>query len=107
MRAAKLFGRESCHGDIVWPKRKVVLEYDSNLTHLSPEQHAYDKRRQTAYGLSGYNLISATAEDIRDLNTLDAFFKIVRKALGQRAEFAKYDRYRGQRFNTVKELLRN
>ncbi len=106
LKAANLLACESCRGDMVWQNQKVVLEYDSNLTHLSPEQHAYDKRRQTALSLSGYHLISATAEDIRNLNSLDAFFKIVRKTLGQRAEFAKYDKYRNQRFNTVKALLR-
>ncbi len=102
----KILGRDTCRGDIVWREKRVILEYDSNMTHLSPEQHAYDKRRQNALTASGYKVITATADDIRNLNSLDALFKNVRKALGLKACLSKYDKYRERRFHVVKELFR-
>ena len=47
-KAAELFRRDRCSCDTVWHNAKVVLEYDSNQTHLSTDQHDWDKRKTAA-----------------------------------------------------------
>ena len=79
---AEHLGRKSVCCDMVWTKEKVVLEYDSNLAHLSPSQHAMDKKRATALALSGYTVISVTAQDIRNFSSIEDLFMRIREALG-------------------------
>ena len=78
--AAALLGRSSCCCDGVWKKDRVIMEYDSNLVHLSPEKHAYDKRRATALTLSGYKVITVTANDIRNHQAIENLFRNIRIA---------------------------
>jgi len=103
--AAVLLKRESCCCDMVWEREKVILEYDSNLSHLTKEQHSYDKRKYTALTLSGYKVISVTADQIRNFQSLEDLFQNLRKALHMKARTAEWNKYRDKRWEVVHELL--
>lgn len=102
---AKLFGKETCCCDMVWEELKVVLEYDSNLTHLKKSQHFRDKRKYTALTMSGYKVISITAEQISSFRSVEETFQSIRKVLGMRSCQSQFDKYLEERHNVVEELL--
>jgi len=103
--AAEYMERTSILCDMVWAKQKVVLEYDSNLTHLGIRQHFTDKKRATALTLAGYKVISITAEQIRNFNTVETMFLQVRSALNMRTHKDRMERYLDLRWNVVHKLL--
>ncbi|MBR5930484.1 MAG: hypothetical protein IKZ95_00495 [Lachnospiraceae bacterium] len=98
-------GRESCCCDIVWPEEKVVLEYDSNLSHLSRQQHAKDKARITALSLSGYKVFSVTADDLKSYGRIEALFLLVRSALGMRTHNDRMEKNLDKRIRVVNAIM--
>ncbi len=102
---AEHLGRGTVCCDMVWPDEKVVLEYDSNLAHLSPDQHAKDKKRITALSLSGYQVISVTANDIRSFRAVEELFLRVRKALGMKTDPKRAETYFEQRYDVVHDIM--
>ena len=82
--ASRHLQRESIKCDMVWPDRKVALEYESNLTHLSITQHGYDKSRATALQLSGYRIVYVTSQDLKSFSAVENVFQILRRTLGLR-----------------------
>ncbi len=102
---AEHLGRDTVCCDMVWVDEKVVLEYDSNLSHLSPSQHAMDKRRATALALSGYTVINVTAQDIRNFSSIEDLFMRVREALGmQTFQKSVKDNFE-QRYDVVHDIM--
>lgn len=104
-KGSKHLGRNICCCDFVWPKQKVVLEYDSNLSHLSRQQHAKDKARITALSLSGYKVISITADDIRNFEKTEALFSMLRHTLGERANAAALKKQAKKRRKVVHAIM--
>lgn len=104
-RAADYLGRTSCFCDMVWKKQRIILEYDSNLTHLAPRQHARDKKRATALSMSGYKVISATADNIRNFSSIESLFLHVRDELNMRTHKDRLDAYYDQRWLVVHQIL--
>ena len=103
---AEHLGRKTCCCDMVWLEEKVVLEYDSNLTHLSPTQHAKDKRRITALSLSGYQVISVTADDVRSFRSVEELFLRIRKTLGMQTDPARVQKYFDIRWDVVHDIMK-
>ena len=104
-KGADHLGRETCCCDFVWLEKKVVLEYDSNLSHLSREQHARDKARVTALSLSGYKVISATAEDVLTYGKIEDLFRLIRHTLGERAYTSRLQEYSEKRRAVVMDIM--
>ena len=96
-QGSRLLERNYCICDAVWGLQKVILEYDSNLTHLSPEQHRLDKARLSALTLSGYHVVSITADNFRNLSAIDNTFTALRWKLGQRKELKHLNKYSEER----------
>ena len=90
---------------MVWLEEKVICEYDSKLTHLSANQHDYDKRRLTALTASGYNVISITPEQLRNRNSMDLLFRSLRKTLGMRPFEKELEKYREKRWEVIREVF--
>ena len=90
---------------MVWKKQKVVLEYDSNLSHLGLEQHFKDKRRSTALNIAGYKVISITAEQIGNFGSIETAFLRIRSALGMRTHKDRWEEYLDLRRQVVKDIL--
>ena len=104
-KGAEYYGRPTICGDMVWPKEKIVLEYDSNLTHLTREQHATDKGRATALTMSGYQVISVTADKIRTFRGIEDLFWGLRRMLGLKAGAAFREKHLEKRWKVVHEIM--
>ena len=103
--AADYLGRTSCFCDMVWMKQRIILEYDSNLTHLEIQQHFIDKKRATALNMSGYKVISITAEQIRNFRNIESLFLHLRDVLNMRTHKDRLDAYYEQRWFVVHQIL--
>ena len=103
--AAKFLGRSTCCCDLIWEDQKVVVEYDSNLTHLSKDQHAYDKRKATALSMSGYRGFYITAANLSSFRDIEVTFRNLRKILGQRLEQAAFEKYESRRREAVRTIM--
>ena len=100
-----LVKRDSLYCDMVWKDQKVVVEYDSNLSHLSKRQHFYDKQRITALNLSGYTVISITAENLRNFRCIEEIFYLIRSKLQMRSYSKEFEKYFDIRYNAVKDIF--
>ena len=95
--ALRMMHGKPCFGDMVWELIRLVVEYDSDISHLTSEQHRKDKRRTSAMGLSGYKTISITKSDVSSLSNLDKTFSLLRHALGMNPMKARLEKYRAER----------
>ena len=82
--AAKMAGRSSFTCDLIWPERRVVLEYDSKEHHGDPEQAAYDAERASIIEFDGGSLVSVTPRIEQDFARFDAMARRLFKLLGAR-----------------------
>ena len=93
--------QDKLYADALWEKEKVILEYDSNMTHLTKKQHDRDKNRIAALTYSGYKVIPMTSDDTKYFSTIEKNFRALRHALGLRKEGAQLDKYEERRRNLV------
>ena len=94
-----------CICDFLWTERKIVVEYDSKLTHLSPDQHARDKRRLTALTISGYKVFTITSDFLRNFSTFQQTFFQLRHMLKMKPLKKKFQTYLDQRYELFRFLL--
>lgn len=92
---------------MVWFEEKVIVEYDSNISHLEAGQAAYDKRRIAAFQQSGFKVINITYNDIQTLSDLDRFFALVRKELNQRKSSTQLKKYYDKRYELFHILFKD
>ena len=92
---------------MVWPADKVIMEYDSTMTHLEVDQHYYDKKKITALNDSGYDLISATAEQFKNFTSYEALFELLRKKLKLRPRPDRMEKNLDKRYEVFRGLYRN
>ena len=104
-KTSRSTGLESCCCDLVWEKERVVIEYDSNLTHLEIVQHFRDKKKETALVGAGYKPIILTAETISNFNSIENAFELIRKSLGVRFRKKLMDDNRKTRIKVQTELF--
>ncbi|MCQ2512693.1 MAG: hypothetical protein MJ092_04820 [Lachnospiraceae bacterium] len=100
-----LLNRESSNCDLVWPKEKIVVEYDSNLAHGNAEQFAYDKMKYRSLTISDYKVFPIVSKDLLSLDRLDEVFIAVKKQLNGKSERAALKKYRMKREEVYKELF--
>jgi len=98
-------GSQKCICDMVWSNYKVILEYDSTMTHLEIAQHYRDKKRTTALTMSGYKVISITAEQIRNFNAVDMTLRKVRRVLGLRSYHDRFEQHFVKRWDVVHSIM--
>ena len=70
--------------DLCWPEHGLIVEYDSDLTHLNPEQHARDASRRAALAHDGYHVMTITREHLYGPRTLDPVAQTVARLDGAR-----------------------
>lgn len=70
-----------CFGDMVWSDAKIVVEYDSDISHLTSYQHRKDKQRTSAITVSGYRTMIITKADVASLSAMDETFRTLRRLL--------------------------
>ena len=103
--AATFLGHDSCCVDMLWEQQRVILEYDSNLTHLSRDQHHYDKKRATALSMAGYTVISVTADHLSSHSSINKLCLDLRKVLGIRTHINRFNQYNKIRYETVENII--
>ena len=77
-------GRAFLRADMLWPRAKLVLEYDSDAWHADKARLNYDSQRRNLLRSIGYEVISLTNSEIKSLAHLDRIVRSIRKALGCR-----------------------
>ena len=102
--AAAVFGRKSCSCDALWREKKIALEYDSNETHLSINQHNWDKRKITALTMDGYKVFTITANMVATIPEIEKTFLGLRKMLGLRTNINRIVETREKRRELVQYL---
>ncbi|MBQ9032357.1 MAG: hypothetical protein IJ106_13035 [Parasporobacterium sp.] len=102
-----LLGIDSCCCDMVWDQEKIILEYDSNLTHLEARQHAMDKKRASALSMAGCKVISITADVLHNFTAFEKTFLSLRWTLGMRTDQHRFASCRRQRYDLYQFLLRH
>ena len=101
----EFLGRSFCSCDMVWPEQKVVLEYDSNLAHSTRRQFTIDKNRSTALALSGYRVISVTAEKVANFRAVETLFTGIRTVLGLRTYPDRMQKTFEKRWDVVHDIM--
>ena len=90
--------------DAVWEGQKLVMEYDSNLAHLTSTQHARDKNRISAMTFSGYKVVPVTYEDVSNFRGYEKTFRAFRKSLGLRTDENALKKYEYKRYDLISFL---
>jgi len=76
-------GRPTLKPDFLWRSAKVLAEYQSDLTHLDLEQHAFDLKRMNVFVRMGYKQISINSEHLSSIPRMDALAKDIAKLSGK------------------------
>lgn len=79
-------GRVECYGDIMWPDKRVILEYDSNLYHSGAQRIASDSSRRNALSRMGYRVVTLTGNQIYDAQEFLRTAKTLGNLLGHRIQ---------------------
>lgn len=104
-RGASSLGRSTCKVDIAYSSEKKAIEYDSNLVHLTPEQHAYDKKRVNALLLSGYEVFTITYDHLCSYDKIDELILDLRSFLGMRTKIDQFEKYKYVRWKVYDEMF--
>jgi len=59
-------GHGEYYADIMWPGRRVVFEYESNLYHSGAQRIADDSSRRNAFARMGYRVVTLTGNQMYD-----------------------------------------
>lgn len=96
----RAFGSSFYVGDLVWPERKVILEYDGVDNHAGYEQMAHDARRRDALAAEGFSIFVITKKQLYSSSEFFGISRAVAKRLGVRL------RCRGKDFDVRNARLR-
>lgn len=83
-RGRAIAGQPVAVVDLCWPEHGLVVEYDSDLTHLNPEQHARDASRRAALEHDGCRVMTITREHLYGPRSLDPVAQAVARLDGTR-----------------------
>lgn len=101
----RILHREFCCCDMVWPKEKVIVEYDSDQFHMQKDQFYYDKRRSSALNISGYQVVHITKVQLQTYSGIEDLFLAIRKTLGVRTRMERLGKYREKRDQAIRVLF--
>ena len=82
--AQSAIGCPSLKPDLLWRDAKLVVEYQSDLSHLSHEQSTFDYKRMNVFASMGYTQISINNEHLSSVPRMDALAADIAKLLGKR-----------------------
>ena len=91
--------------DIVWPSKRLIVEYDSDLAHFNKRRFYFDKKRTTALILSDYSVITVTRDDFRNYNSMERLFSVISSSLNKRISRRDYEASYKVRRELLKELF--
>ena len=99
------FDRNYSMCDLVWKEERVIVEYDSTMTHLDKKQHIRDKKKANVLSGSGYTLINLTADDIKNFHSIEEAFAQIRMSLGMRSRNVIMKKHEMLRNEVVQDLF--
>jgi hypothetical protein len=67
--------------DFCWPKEKLVIEYDSDIAHLTSEQKTADEKKRRTLEASGYKVLTITKLQLGSIAEMDVICGEARKWL--------------------------
>lgn len=65
--------------DLCWPDRKLVVEFDSEERHCNPKKMAEDARKRADLSFMGYEVLTVTNSQMRNLRDMDLLADLLRK----------------------------
>ena len=71
-------------GDLVWPEKRLVLEYDSDMFHAGPERISADAERRNNLMDDGWRVITLTRAQLDSPAKMDAVAAQIARVLGVR-----------------------
>lgn len=82
-------GYDRYHGgylmcDLLWRDARVALEYESDAFHAGPDALMADSRRRNRLRALGYDVITLTNSEIKDVVAMDALANSIARGIGQR-----------------------
>lgn len=98
---AQAFGASYYVGDMVWPDRKVIVEYDGIEGHAGRDRIAHDARRRDALLAEGYSVFVITAAHLSNAEE----FRIIAHAVARKLRANL--RIRSEAFPRLHQLLRD
>ena len=105
VKGEKALRQDEVVPDALWRRQRVTLEYDSDLTHLSSEQHDRDQNRSNAVTASDFKGISFTRADFKNPENSYMAFTTLRGVLGMRDEEATLRKYADKRKEVFQRLF--
>ena len=105
VKGEKALRQDEVVPDALWRRQRVTLEYDSDLAHLSSEQHDRDQNRSNAVTASDFKGISFTRADFKNPENSYMAFTTLRGVLGMRDEEATLRKYAGRREEVFQRLF--
>lgn len=87
----RVAGRRQIVPDLLWPERRVVVEYDSDQNHTGPERIASDARRRTVLLGMGYEVVTLTRSQVYGTAEFDRVAKLLARLLGKRVVTTRAD----------------
>jgi hypothetical protein len=69
--------------DLLWPKARVAIEYDSDAWHTGADRIAQDAAKRGALYYSNITVLTLTNKQVNDLETFEAFAHVLAKSVGK------------------------
>ena len=104
--AQRALGRPSLKPDFFWREAKLLAEYQSDLTHLNPDQYNYDLKRMNVFASMGYKQIYIGSNHLSDYSAMDQLANDIAKLLGKRIRPSQADFFsrQAQLVRTIRRL---
>ena len=90
---------------MLWPEKKVAVEYDSTLCHTGAERIAEDAARRNALESLGLTVVTATWRQVENYREYNRFARILAGHLATRMRPRCCD-YPSRQLSLRSELLR-
>lgn len=82
--AQSQFCVKELHPDVMWPERRVCIEYDSGEFHSELQRVVNDANRKNAFTHLGYTVATLTKHQLYNCQMMDVFATQLQKALKKR-----------------------
>jgi hypothetical protein len=85
--------------DACWPNEKILLEYDSDMAHLTSDQKNHDEIKRRTLEAQGYRIFVVTRKQLSSIAQMENTARLILKAMG------KQFRHRSKNFGAASNEL--
>jgi hypothetical protein len=85
--------------DACWPNEKILLEYDSDMAHLTSEQKNHDEIKRRTLEAQGYRVFVVTRKQLSSIAQMENTARLILKAMGRQF------RHQSTNFETARNNL--